>query len=268
MPEGHTIHRIAADHNREFAGQSLRTSSPQGRFAEGAQVLDGGRLLDVHAYGKHLIYNWDRATLHVHLGLYGKFRRHLSPPPEPRGQIRLRVTGDKSAFDLHGPTACELMTSADVQRLLNRLGADPLRPDADPEQAWHRISKSRSAIGAALMNQSIIAGVGNIYRSEVLHLLGIHPNRAARSLHREEFERLWKMLVELLQIGMRHNRIIIASPEVVGKPRSRMNRGERLLIYKKERCGQCQHLVESWMLASRKVFACPKCQPLLATQMR
>ncbi len=262
MPEGHTIHRIAADHHRDFAGQHLRISSPQGRFAEGASILDGALLLDVQAYGKHLIYNWDRAILHVHLGLYGKFRRQPSPPCEPRGQVRLRFVGDTWTSDLNGPTACELMTSADVQRLLNRLGADPLRPDAVPERAWNRISKSRTAIGAVLMNQQIIAGVGNIYRSEVLHLLKIHPNREARSLQRHEFEALWQLLVELLRIGKQHNRIIIASPEEVGKPRSRMNQDERLLIYKKERCSRCKQPVESWTLAARKVFACPVCQPL------
>lgn len=260
MPEGHTIHRLAADHNGDFAGKRLLVSSPQGRFAYGAKTLNGRILQSVDAHGKHLLYDWDGRTLHVHLGLYGKFRRHKSPPPEPRGAVRLRVIGREHAFDLHGPTACELMTKASVQKLLSRLGVDPLRDDADPDKAWDRIHRTISPIGTVLMNQSIIAGVGNVYRSELLHLLHIHPERPANSLTRSEFDSLWKLTVELLQIGKRYNRIIVADPTDVGKSRSRMTASERLLVYKKDRCSRCGAPIESWKLAARTVFACPTCQ--------
>lgn len=261
MPEGHTIHRLAADHNRDFSGQRLSVLSPQGRFTSGAKTLNGRILQSVDAHGKHLLYDWEGKTLHVHLGLYGKFRRHKSPPPEPRGAVRLRVIGDKSTFDLHGPTACELMTKASVQQLLSRLGVDPLRHDADPNKAWDRIHRTSSPIGTVLMNQSIIAGVGNVYRSELLHLLNIHPERRANTLTRNEFDALWKLTVELLQIGKRYNRIIVADPSDVGKSRSRMTSSERLLVYKKDFCSRCETPVESWKLAARTVFACPMCQP-------
>jgi len=261
MPEGHMIHRLAADHNRDFSGQRLTVSSPQGRFASGARTLNGRILQSVDAHGKHLLYDWDGKTLHVHLGLYGKFRRHKSPPPEPRGAVRLRVIGEQKAFDLNGPTACELLTKANVQRLLSRLGIDPLRDDADPDKARERIQRTISPIGTVLMNQSIIAGVGNVYRSEILHLLRIHPERRANTLTRDEFDALWKLTVELLQIGKRYNRIIVADPADVGKSRSRMNSSERLLVYKKKFCHRCEAPVESWKLAARTVFACPMCQP-------
>lgn len=262
MPEGHTIHRVADDHRRDFVGQTLLVSSPQGRFTAGAVSLSGRTLTDVDACGKHLLYDWDGKILHVHLGLYGKFRAHLSPPPDPRGQVRLRVIGREKAFDLNGPTACELLTKPKVQKLLDRLGVDPLRDDADPEKAWGRISRSRSPLGTLLMNQSIIAGVGNVYRSEILHLLNIHPERVSNTLSRDEFDEMWKLTVDLLRIGKRYNRIIVADPKTIGKPRSRMNRTERLLVYKKEFCSRCDTPIESWKLAARTVFACPVCQPL------
>ena len=262
MPEGHTIHRLADDHNRDFAGQILSVSSPQGRFASGARTLDGRQLVNADAHGKHLLYSWDRKTLHIHLGLYGKFRRHKSPPPEPRGQVRLRVIGDHHAFDLNGPTACELLTKPKVKKLLDRLGVDPLRDDADPQKAWDKISRSRSPIGTILMNQSVIAGVGNVYRSEMLHVLNIHPERKSNTLSRTEFDELWQLIVDLLKIGKRYDRIIIANPEDVGKSRSRMNRKERLLVYKKEFCSCCEAPIETWKLAARNVFACPMCQVL------
>lgn len=260
MPEGHTIHRIADDHNRYFSGSRVLVSSPQGRFTAGAKVLNGRRLIHIDAHGKHLLYNFDGKTLHVHLGLYGKFRLQKTPASEPRGLVRLRVVGDNKTFDLNGPTACELLDRKSVAKLLDRLGEDPLRDDADPERAWKKIRSSRSPIGTLLMNQNTIAGVGNVYRSEILHLMHIHPERPANTLSRNEFDAIWKLTVELLKIGKRYNRIIIADPKQIGKPRSRMNRAERLLVYKKEFCSTCDGPIESWKLAARTVFACPVCQ--------
>lgn len=261
MPEGHTIHRIARDHQRDFAGQRLTLSSPQGRFADGARRLTGKELVAVEAYGKHLFYRWDgRNVLHIHLGLYGKFRRHRVPVPDPIGQVRLRAVGAESAFDLNGPTACEVLPPAQVSRILARLGPDPLRKDADPEQVWQRIRKSRAPLGTLLLNQSVLAGVGNVYRSEVLFLQKIHPDRPGQALSREEFDGLWQRLVTLLEIGVRYNRIIVADPNEVGKPRSRMNRSERLLIYKRATCVHCDGSIRSYVLGARKIFACDRCQ--------
>ncbi|MEM6331136.1 MAG: Fpg/Nei family DNA glycosylase, partial [Planctomycetota bacterium] len=188
--------------------------------------------------------------------------RHKSPPPEPRGQVRLRLVGKERAVDLNGPNCCELITPAEWDAVRERLGEDPLRADHDPDAAWRRISRSRAAIGTLLLNQSVIAGVGNIYRSEVLFLLGIHPETPGKLLSRDAFDALWAKTVELLKIGVKHNRIIIADPADVGRPRSRMKRDERLLIYKKPECTACGESIEAWELGARRVFACPACQPL------
>jgi endonuclease-8 len=261
MPEGHTIHRIAKDHVRDFVGQQLAVSSPQGRFASGAKILTGRTLESVEAHGKHLCYRWSgRKLLHIHLGLYGKFRRHRIPVPEPRGQVRLRVVGQQKAFDLNGPNRCEIITKKQWSVIQARLGPDPLREDADAEEAWQRVNRSRAAIGTLLLNQSVIAGVGNVYRSETLYLLGIHPDTPGSALSREEFDALWSKLRALLKIGVRYNRIIIANPADVGKPRSRMNGEECLLVYKRESCVQCDSAIESWLLGARKIYACPHCQ--------
>jgi len=271
MPEGHTLHRVARDHGKLFVGPKLAASSPQGRFAEGAERLSGGKIERVEALGKHLFYHWaprgrsrQRDILHVHLGLYGKFRLHRTRVegdwPEPRGAVRLRVVGEQAVFDLNGPNRCELLDATGYHRQLERLGPDPLRPDADPERAWRRISRSKAPIGALLMNQEVIAGVGNIYRCEVLHLLGVHPERAGRDVDRGEFDAIWDKLVELMKIGVKHNRIVIADPADVGKPRGRMTREERLRVYKKPVCPDCGAAIDAWTMAGRQVYACPSCQ--------
>ena len=153
-----------------------------------------------------------------------------------------------------------MIDEASYRSILNRLGDDPLRDDANPEAAGKRVRRSRAAIGSLLLNQSVIAGVGNVYRCEVLHALGIHPNRKGNELSDGEWQQLWSKLVELLTIGRKYNRIIIAEPDEVGKSRGRMNRDERLLIYKKSHCSRCDHPVRSWELAARRIFACDNCQ--------
>ena len=261
MPEGHTIHRLARDHHRDFAGQTLRISSPQGRFADDAKRISGKPLKSVVAHGKHLCYEFPRGKLlHIHLGLYGKFRQHKCPPPEPRGAVRLRAVGKEKAVDRHVPTRCELITRADWESIQERLGPDPLRDDADPEQVWNRVQKSRQAIGKLLMDQSVIAGVGNVYRAEVLFLLGIHPERPGNQITRDEFDLLWRTIGKLLKIGVKYNRIFVADPKDIGKNRSKMTREERLLVYKHKVCTRCDGPVKWWDLGARKAYACERCQ--------
>ena len=262
MPEGHTIHRLARDHGRWFLDQAVRVESPQGRFAAEASVLSGRRLTAVEAYGKHLLYHWAglRRVLHIHLGLYGKFRIHVGEPPPPRGAVRMRWTSASRGLDLNGPTACELLNASQRRKLLDRLGPDPLRPDADVEGFIRRVRRSRAAIGSLLLNQSVLAGVGNVYRAEILHMLAIHPEREGRSLSLEQIEGVWRAASRLLRIGVRYNRIITTDPDIVGKPRSRMRRDERLLVYRKTKCGRCGGPVAQWELAARRMYACAACQ--------
>ena len=261
MPEGHTVHRLAIDHTKWVAGERLKVSSPQGRFEAGAQLLSGKSLKTVEAHGKHLYYSFSRElVLHVHLGLYGKFRHHQSPPPEPRGAVRIRFVGKTHTLDLNGPNQCEILSSKQVSDSMSKLGEDPLRSDADPERVWIRMQKSKKPIGQLLLDQSIVAGIGNIYRAEILFLLKIHPSRPSCSLTRIEFDDLWKTSLRLLAIGVKYNRIITVDWEETNKPFSRMSSDEWLLIYKKDRCPLCQSKTETWLLGNRQMFACSVCQ--------
>jgi endonuclease-8 len=261
MPEGHTIHRICRDHQAWFAGQQLIVTSPQGRFEDEASLISGKRLREVSAHGKHLFYHWNRNLIgHIHLGLYGKFRVHKNPAPEPRGAVRVRMIGSQRSFDLNGPNCCELIDKAKFDEIKMRLGEDPLRDDASPENVWKKIQSSRTAIGSLLLNQSVIAGVGNVYRAEILFLLGIHPQRPANEITRGIFDELWELTVELLRIGVEHNRIITAGFTTSGKVAKRLKASQRLNIYKRSECPNCALPVKTYALASRKMYACSGCQ--------
>ena len=266
MPEGHTIHRLARVHNDAFAGAPLYVSSPQGRFVDGAEQLSGRILRKVEPYGKHLLYRFEgtSARLHVHLGLYGKFITHALPMPEPVGALRMRFEGAHQYADLRGPTACELMLPGEVTALLARLGPDPLRVRVNPEPAWLRLSRSRVAVGALLMDQSVLAGVGNVYRAEVLFRARMSPLRPGREVTREEFDALWIDLVLLMKAGVRDGRIITTLPNdrPEGQRRSRPGRGAASYVYRRtgEPCRICGTPIRTSEMVGRNLFWCPNCQ--------
>ena len=265
MPEGHTLHLLARDHNRDLAGRPVRVTSPQGRATGLAEQLDGHVLERAEAYGKHLFHHWDDVPelLHVHLGLFGKFTEQASPPPPPATpNVRLRLEGPARTVDLTGPTACELLDPAAVDHLLARLGPDPLRADADPEVAWTRLRRRKVGIGVALMDQAVFAGVGNVFRAEALFVLGIHPERPASTITRDEFDQLWSTLRSMLRQAMKDRRIITVAREELERPRSRLRRGEGRYVYRQERCRRCDREVRRWDLAGRWAYACESCQRL------
>ncbi|MBO2460855.1 Fpg/Nei family DNA glycosylase [Actinomadura violacea] len=268
MPEGHTLHRLAAEHQRVFGGRPVAAGSPQGRFAAGAAEIDGRVLAAADAHGKHLLLEFDDdRVLHVHLGIYGTWRFGGLPVPEPQGAVRLRLAGAGGYADLRGPNACELLEPGGVKLLRDRLGPDPLRADADPERAWARISRSRTSIAALLMDQSVIAGPGNIYRAEVLFRQGIDPMLPGRALSRERWSAVWADLVVLMAEGVRSGRIDTVrpehTPEAMGRPPRVDDHGGEVYVYRRagSACLVCGTAVAAAELAARNLFWCPGCQP-------
>ncbi|MDT5017129.1 MAG: endonuclease, partial [Mycobacterium sp.] len=201
MPEGHTLHRLARLHQRRFGRAPVTVSSPQGRFVEGAAAVNGHILKKASAWGKHLFHHYDGGrVVHVHLGLYGTFTEGEVPMPMPIGQVRMRMIGAEYGTDLRGPTVCEVIEEPEIADVVARLGPDPLRRGADASLAWTRIAKSRRSIGALLMDQSVIAGVGNVYRNELLYRHRIDPYRAGTSMSDAEFAAMWTDLVALMKV--------------------------------------------------------------------
>lgn len=280
MPEGHTLRRLADDLTEAFAGRTLQVSSPQGRFSAEAALLDGTVLEGADSAGKHLFLEFagDR-VVNVHLGLIGRFDVVLGDLLPPVGQVRLRLAagadGRPAAYaDLRGATLCALVTPEQREAVLARLGPDPLRPDADPSRAWHRVSRSDRAIGDLLMDQSVVAGVGNVYRAEVLFRQRIHPLRPGRTLRRRQFEEIWDDLVVLMGEGVRLGRIDTVrsehTPEAMGRPPRRDDHGGEVYVYRRhgQPCHVCGTAVRTEVLAGRNSFWCPRCQPRFRSRAR
>ena len=266
MPEGHTIHRLALDHTRALAGQTLRVSSPQGRNADIAAVLDG-RVLDcVEAHGKHLFYHWRGETpgqagplLHVHLGLIGSFRLSASPDVAAGPNVQLHLASPTASADLIAATTRELIDADRREAILQRLGPDVLADDADPERAWQRLSRRAVPVATALLDQQILSGVGNVYRAEALFVTGIHPLRLATSLSRSEFDRLWQTLATMLRQGVEDERIITVHPSERGE--GSVAPEDAFYVYKQQHCRRCGSPIRAWPVGPRRAYACEQCQP-------
>jgi len=279
MPEGHTLRRLADELTAAFAGRVLHVASPQGRFAADAALLDGSACVGAESAGKHLFVEFaGERFVHVHLGLIGTFLVHgdVAEVPAPVGEVRLRLVtadpGPTAYADLRGATRCALVTAAARDEVLAGLGPDPLRTDADPERAWRRIAASSRPIGDLLMDQSVISGVGNVFRAEVLFRHRMHPLRPGRTLRRRQFVALWDDLVELMAAGVRTGRIDTVrpehTPEAMGRPPRVDDHGGEVYVYRRagQACHVCGGRVRTEMLVGRNSFWCARCQPVFRSR--
>jgi formamidopyrimidine-DNA glycosylase len=267
VPEGHTLHRLARQQDALFAGRPVHVTSPQGRFAPGAALLDGRLLDEVTAYGKHLFACFGADVLHVHLGLYGGYATGTGDPPPPRGALRMRWVGDGPDgagvwTDLRGPTACEVLGPPEVDRILERLGPDPLRPGADGGLAHVRVARSRTAIGALLMDQSVLAGVGNVYRAELLFRHRVSPFRPGRDVDAALWAAMWADLVTLMRAGVRMGRIVTTLPEDRSRRGGAVRREDAHYVYRRTGlpCRVCGTEVRTEVMVGRNLHWCPLCQ--------
>ncbi|MUK00769.1 Fpg/Nei family DNA glycosylase [Vibrio cholerae] len=292
MPEGHSVHRLARQFASVFTGVRLAVSSPQGRFAAGAEQLDGATLVSALAHGKQMFLRFDNdRVLRVHLGLYGAwsfggdatFRGASSigaprrvgeseqasedgaglasypGPPAPVGAVRVRLVSEHGWADLRGPTACEVITGAEETAARAKLGPDPLQAGSDGSVFTRKIMSSITPVGIQLMNQAVIAGIGNIYRAEVLFLQGIHPWRPGKTLREDEADAIWADTVRLMNDGVREGRIVTTTAEARnGRPK----RSAPHYVYKRtgEPCRRCGTPILTAEMAARNVYWCPACQ--------
>ncbi|MFB8370761.1 Fpg/Nei family DNA glycosylase [Pseudarthrobacter sp. NPDC055928] len=294
MPEGHSVRRLARQFGDVFGGETLAVSSPQGRFAAGAALLDGHTLTESQAHGKHLFLHFDHAlVLHVHLGLYGAwdfggdaaFRGassigaprkvgeretfddggglHYAGPPAPVGAVRVRLVGRHGWADLRGATTCAAITTAEAAAVLARLGPDPLRNlPPDRERFVTGVQSRKTPIAALLMDQKVIAGVGNVYRAEVLFRQRIDPLLPGSSLPRKSTEMLWDDTAAVMGDGVRDGRIITTPPSYWSAGAALPAGDEAHYVYKRQGlpCRVCAVPVALAELGGRKLYWCPGCQ--------
>lgn len=262
MPEGHTLHKAVRKQSPLLVGTRIRASSPQGRFLE-ARLLDGAVVQELEAFGKHLFYRFAKrgrvAWLHVHLGLAGRFDFFKKqPPPSPRASVRVRMAGPVHTVDLRGPLVCEIVDGERRAALVAALGPDPIRKRTSPARFAARLARSRVPIGAMLLDQHVIAGVGNVYRAELLFLARIDPRRRSSDLTAAEVANLWALARKLMRAGVTDGRIL--TTKYGGAELALAHPRQRTYAYKQPRCARCGGAIDHVKLGGRPCYFCPACQ--------
>ncbi len=187
-------------------------------------------------------------------------------PPPPVGAVRVRLLSQDACADLRGPTACEVLDPAQADAAIAKLGPDPL---VDGKAAGRRrfaaaVSRRRTPIGALLMDQAVVAGIGNIYRAEMLFRAGINPFTPGSALTAEQIDALWDDWCRLLPIGVETG-VIVTRTRLRGNGRQAalQNRQDRHFVYGRagEPCRVCGIPVALDLMQNRKLYWCPSCQP-------
>ncbi len=304
MPEGNEVHRWAERHNVAFGGRKLNVLPGPGHRFHDAHLVDGKKLKRVHAVGKHLGYEFgDDLMLHVHLGRFGDWTEGCGPLPETRGALRavLQRAGSGRATrsvkgqphnlacakddgtqpfppeqvewcELRGPTDCSVYTREKWDALLARLGPDPLGEEPkghdDPQRYVDAVLKSKKPIAELLMDQTVLSGVGNIYRAEMLFRHGVNPFTPGNEMQPKVLKAMWKDAIPLLRAGMVDRRIVCTRRTHRPSGEALARRGEEHYAYRRhgKPCFVCGERVLHRDLAGRTLFWCPLCQGTTAAQ--
>ncbi len=186
-------------------------------------------------------------------------------PPEPIGAVRVRLLTDATCADLRGPTACEVLTPDQVQSIIDKLGPDPLVDDpAEAEERFLAAVRKRSTpICLLLMDQSVVSGIGNVYRAELLFRARLNPYIPGRDLPEETIRALWRDWDHLLRVGVATGQMMTMdglSPEAYDGAMA--SRADRHWVYHRAglACRVCGTPIAMEEVGGRKLYWCPKDQ--------
>ncbi len=259
MPEGDTIHRAAANLRKVLNEQQIiEATGRRELLSEGA--LNGCTVIGIEARGKHLmIYFDDNRVLHSHMGMTGSWHiyRLQDEWQKPSSQAVVVLKTDRWCVVCFTPRQIELVTFRQLSRdpYLQRLGPDILGPPISDGVTVARFrSQNPVAIGEAVMNQTVLSGIGNVYKSEILFCEGIHPLTLVGELSDQQ----------LLKI--RDRAVFLMRRNLENKPRRTRFRADEQSVWvygrgKQDclRCGEAVQVIRQGHLA-RSTYFCPRCQ--------
>lgn len=263
MAEGHLVVRWAI-RLRSLVGEPLDSVHLPSRYADRAWLLKGQSITAVDTHGKHLLIRLsDDQTIHCHALMYGSWQigKRGMALRKDESRIRLRLlTPRHDAVFFNGPVV-EILTEEELagHRVLKALGPDIMGPGFDRDRVWKRAQAAADReLGDLVLDQEIIAGVGNIYKSEGLFLAGMDPLKRAKDLSRKELESVWEVLIPLMWKGARSNGPITTLPRNLQEGRVRN------WVYRRSgkpcfRCGETIKTIRQGRLP-RTTYFCPKCQ--------
>ena len=229
-----------------------------GEFIEG---VAGRRVADLRRRGKYLIAALDDDQfLVLHLGMTGSLRIHdarREPPPMVRHTFPLDDGRELRFIDPR--KFGHLWLLSDPSDAMSNMGPEPLEPSFTASALGETLARRKSPIKALLLEQSVIAGIGNLYADEALFLSGIHPERSANTLDGDEIAALHHGIIQSLTVSMSAYAAAREAewpdPPVTLSPWT-IPRSEG------ELCPRCDGTVQVMRLRGRSSWHCPACQPL------
>jgi formamidopyrimidine-DNA glycosylase len=186
-------------------------------------------------------------------------------PPPIVGQVRLRLLTTTTCADLRGPTACVIQTPDEVQATIAKLGPDPLvdDPDEGEERFVAVVRRKPTPIGLLLMDQSVVSGIGNVYRAELLFRARLDPHTPGRDVPEETVRAIWRDWVRLLAVGVETGQMMTMDDLDPEQWRAAMaHRDDRHWVYHRAGlpCRVCGTSIVLEEMAARKLYWCPSCQ--------
>lgn len=187
-------------------------------------------------------------------------------PPPPVGQVRVRLDSGTVVADLRGPTACEVLTADEAALVRERLGPDPqvvADVDAAGEVVVDRVTRRNVPVGQLLMDQAVVAGIGNIYRAELLFRARLDPWRPGRQVPAATVRAIWRDWTDLLADGIREGVMLTREDlDDAGREAARRDPTLRHWVYGRAGlpCLVCGTPVVVEEMATRKLYRCPACQ--------
>ena len=215
-------------------------------------------IIDVRRRGKYLVFPLDHGTMLIHLRMSGDLQ--LTKSNTPAGPYDRTVFHLKSGQQLRFSDARKLgkvFLLDDPEPLLSKLGPEPLDEEFTPQVLSSRLSRHHRALKSLLLDQSFLAGLGNIYTDEALHLARLHPLRRSDSLNQDEIQALWQGIRDALHRGLDHH----------GASIDWVYRGgdfqHHFRVYQRsgEPCLICGETIERILVNQRGTHYCPYCQP-------
>ncbi len=248
------------------------------------EQIRGQKILGLTRRGKFLIFELERHYFIFHFGMTGQltfrdpnrsdaegFKRHPvtglqrtlqhAPDRHTHLQIHLRQGGSMLFRDIRKFGKVFLIEKGEVSVFFERLGLEPWTPDYNLKAFLQKFGKRKLAIKSLLLDQSFVAGVGNIYADEALFASGIHPARKVRSLRKAEKESLFEAIPKVLEKGIEYGGTTLR--DFVNSDGYSGSHQEKLQVYgrKGESCHRCNTLIQRMVISQRSTCFCPACQP-------
>lgn len=256
MPEGDSIAKTAARIRPVLVGSevlSVYGTSPQLRSNAGR--LTGRRVTGVRTFGKHLVIDFDQGfSIRVHLGMPGRWRVMNADQPTP-GKARLVLSTAAHHVCCFAAPEIEVDRTPAIERRLERLGPDVLSADFDPRLMIERArTRPTSSMAEVVLDQRVVAGIGNVYKSELLFLAGVHPLATVEEVSDDELLEIAARAKQLLSVNVR-----AGARRTTGE----RARGREMWVYERagRPCRRCASGIQTARIADRVTFWCPTCQP-------